>query len=78
MMNEVATGDMVRSRPEAAHRVTIAFTWSGLSALGVDEASLATFPEEGVITDAGPLPSVREANTPNLTSGILYNISDAR
>lgn len=26
--------------------VTVAFTWSGLRALGVDEASLATFPEE--------------------------------
>ena len=26
--------------------VTVAFTWNGLRALGVDEASLATFPEE--------------------------------
>src|SRR6516165_7606140 len=26
--------------------ITVAFTWSGLRALGVDEASLATFPEE--------------------------------
>src|SRR4051795_1539880 len=26
--------------------VTVAFTWNGLKALGVDEASLATFPEE--------------------------------
>jgi Dyp-type peroxidase family len=26
--------------------VTVAFTWNGLCALGVDEASLATFPEE--------------------------------
>ena len=26
--------------------VSVAFTWSGLRALGVDEASLATFPEE--------------------------------
>jgi hypothetical protein len=26
--------------------VTIGFTWNGLRALGVDEASLATFPEE--------------------------------
>src|ERR1700737_1759811 len=25
---------------------TVGFTWSGLRALGVDEASLATFPEE--------------------------------
>jgi len=26
--------------------VTLAFTWNGLRALGVDEASLATFPDE--------------------------------
>src|SRR6516165_6805347 len=26
--------------------VTVAFTWNGLHALGVDDASLATFPEE--------------------------------
>ena len=26
--------------------MTVAFTWNGLRALGVDEASLATFPEE--------------------------------
>ena len=26
--------------------VTVAFTWNGLQALGVNEASLATFPEE--------------------------------
>ena len=26
--------------------VTVAFTWNGLRALGVDEGSLATFPEE--------------------------------
>ena len=26
--------------------MTVAFTWNGLRALGVDDASLATFPEE--------------------------------
>ena len=26
--------------------MTVAFTWNGLQALGVDETSLATFPEE--------------------------------
>jgi Dyp-type peroxidase family len=29
-----------------ARWVTVAFTWNGLRALGIDEASLATFPEE--------------------------------
>jgi deferrochelatase/peroxidase EfeB len=46
MLGEVATAAAVRSRPESAHWVTIAFTWSGLRALGVDAASLATFPDE--------------------------------
>src|SRR5580693_6530404 len=43
--------------------VTLAFTWNGLRALGVDEASLDTFPEEfkqgmvaraAVLGDTGP------------------------
>jgi deferrochelatase/peroxidase EfeB len=37
----VAPGDPLDSR-----WVTVAFTWNGLRTLGVDEASLATFPEE--------------------------------
>src|SRR5437773_9789151 len=37
----------VRASVEQEKRwVTVAFTWNGLRALGVDEASLATFPEE--------------------------------
>jgi Dyp-type peroxidase family len=37
----------VRAPDEKQKRwVTVAFTWNGLRALGVDEASLATFPEE--------------------------------
>jgi Dyp-type peroxidase family len=32
--------------PVDARWVTVAFTWNGLHALGVDESSLATFPEE--------------------------------
>src|SRR5947207_2319604 len=34
------------TEPPDSRWVTIAFTWNGLGALGVDEASLATFPEE--------------------------------
>jgi deferrochelatase/peroxidase EfeB len=43
---EVTSGAAVRASPGRAHWVTLAFTWSGLRALGVDDASLATFPEE--------------------------------
>jgi len=38
--------------------VTVGFTWNGLRALGVDEASLGTFPEEfkqGMVARAGIL-----------------------
>jgi Dyp-type peroxidase family len=34
------------TEPPDSRWVTIAFTWNGLGALGVDRASLATFPEE--------------------------------
>src|SRR6516162_4225236 len=37
----------VRASAEKEKRwVTVAFTWNGLRALGMDETSLATFPEE--------------------------------
>lgn len=47
MIDKVGTAQAVEATGEAQMRwVTIAFTWNGLRALGVDEASLATFPEE--------------------------------
>ena len=47
MLDEVpAVSTMRESVAHEGRWVTIAFTWSGLRALGVDEASLATFPEE--------------------------------
>ena len=46
MMDKIVSGAAVQASPGRAHWITIAFTWSGLRALGVDEASLATFPME--------------------------------
>jgi Dyp-type peroxidase family len=44
---KVGSAAEVRASLEKEKRwVTVAFTWNGLRALGVDEASLATFPEE--------------------------------
>src|ERR1700730_1994315 len=44
---KVRSAGEVRASVEPEKRwVTVAFTWNGLRALGVDEASLATFPEE--------------------------------
>ena len=47
IVDRVGFGRAVASGgPVDARWVTVAFTWNGLRALGVDEASLATFPEE--------------------------------
>ena len=47
VIDTVGTGAAVGgTKPLDSRWVTIAFTWNGLRALGVDEASLVTFPEE--------------------------------
>ena len=46
LVDKVGTGKSVGSASPDSRWVTIAFTWNGLRALGVSEASLATFPEE--------------------------------
>lgn len=47
MIDKIGTAQAVKDAGETQMRwVTVAFTWNGLRALGVDDASLATFPEE--------------------------------
>ena len=47
IIEKVGTGKVVAAGAAGDTRwVTVAFTWNGLRGLGVDEASLATFPEE--------------------------------
>jgi Dyp-type peroxidase family len=46
LIDKVGTGKSVGSASPDSRWVTLAFTWNGLRALGLDEASLATFPEE--------------------------------
>ena len=47
ILDKVASAQETATSIEIEKRwVTVAFTWSGLRALGVDEASLASFPEE--------------------------------
>ena len=46
IIDKVGTGSSVGAASPDSRWVTVAFTWSGLKALGVDESSLATFPEE--------------------------------
>src|SRR6188472_3057697 len=53
--------------------VTVAFTWNGLRALGVDEASLATFPEEfkqGMVARAEMLGDTGENHPDNWVGGL--------
>ena len=47
MLDNVYSVEHVRRAPEEDQRwVSIAFTWNGMRALGLDETSLATFPDE--------------------------------
>src|SRR5947208_3516091 len=47
IIDKVASAQAVRDGVDSERRwVSVAFTWPGLRALGVDEAFLATFPEE--------------------------------
>ena len=46
ILDKVGTAKTVGSNVPDSRWVTVAFTWNGLRALGVDEASLLTFPEE--------------------------------
>lgn len=46
LIDKVGTAKAVGSSVVDSRWVTIGFTWNGLQALGLDDASLATFPEE--------------------------------
>ena len=46
LIDKVGTGKSVGSASPDSRWITLAFTWNGLQALGLDDTSLATFPEE--------------------------------
>ena len=46
ILEKVGTAKAIESNDTYTRWVSVAFTWNGLRALGVDETSLATFPEE--------------------------------
>ena len=53
--------------------MTVAFTWNGLRALGVDEGSLATFPEEfkqGMVARSEILGDTGENHPDNWLGGL--------
>lgn len=66
IVDRVGSADAVGQGTLDGRWVTVAFTWSGLRALGVDEASLQTFPEEfreGMAARA-PMLGLTGANAP--------------
>jgi deferrochelatase/peroxidase EfeB len=75
LVDKVGTGKSVGESSPDSRWVTLAFTWNGLRALGVDEASLATFPEEfrqGVAARA-EIVGTTGANYPDHWVGELAN-----
>ena len=75
VIDNVGTGKSVGSASPDSRWVTVAFTWNGLRALGIDEVSLATFPEEfrqGMAARADILGTTGK-NHPDHWSGELAN-----
>jgi Dyp-type peroxidase family len=74
MLENAQSAAMVRASVENDARwVTVAFTWNGLRALGVDEASLATFPEEfrqGMVARAAMLGDTGANHPDNWVGGL--------
>jgi Dyp-type peroxidase family len=71
---KVESAAEVRASAEKEKRwVTVAFTWNGLRALGVDEASLTTFPEEfkqGMVARAETLGDTGQNHPDNWVGGL--------
>ena len=74
IQEKVQSAAQVRASVEQEKRwVTVAFTWNGLRALGVDEDSLATFPEEfkqGMVARAEMLGDTGEHHPDNWVGGL--------
>jgi deferrochelatase/peroxidase EfeB len=73
MIDKVGTAASVGTSSPDARWVTIAFTWDGLRALGVDERALATFPDEfreGMAARAELLGISDAAHTGNWDTGL--------
>jgi len=74
ILDKVHSADEFSASAEIEKRwVTVAFTWNGLRALGVDEASLATFPEEfkqGMVRRAEILGDTGASHPDNWVGGL--------
>ena len=75
MVDKVGTAQSVGADSPDARWITIAFTWNGLRALGLDDASLSSFPDEfkqGMVERAQML-GLTGANHPDKWIGELAN-----
>lgn len=74
MLERVESAAEVHASVEREQRwVTVAFTWNGLRALGVDSASLDSFPEafkQGMVARAGILGDAGENHPDNWVDGL--------
>jgi Dyp-type peroxidase family len=74
IMDKVHSAEAMRASINTDNRwVTVAFTWNGLRALGVDESSLASFPEEfqqGMVTRAQMLGDTGANHPDNWIGGL--------
>src|SRR5439155_15290858 len=89
LVDKVGTGQSVGTASPDARWVTVAFTYGGLRALGVNDAMLATFPEEfrqgmaaraqilGIVGDSGPDRWIGDLASPALHAIVILFARDA-
>src|SRR6266850_4155945 len=89
LVTKVGTGQSVGTTSPDPRWVTIAFTCNGLRALGVNDAMLATFPEEfrqgmaaraqilGIVGDSGPDRWIGDLASPALHAIVILFARDA-
>ena len=73
ILERVGTAKAIASNDSYTRWVSVAFTWNGLRALGVDEASLTTFPEEfrqGMAARAEIVGTVGDNHPKNWSGGL--------
>ena len=78
IVDKVGTGASVGSNSPDIRWITVGFTWNGLRALGVDDAKLATFPQEfreGLAARAAIVGFAQGANHPDNWDGRLADPS---
>jgi deferrochelatase/peroxidase EfeB len=73
LLEKVGTAESFKANESYTRWISIAFTWSGLRALGVDETSLATFPEEfrqGMAARAGIIGAIGASHPDHWVGGL--------